>query len=322
MLYNSVPYKTKQFFFVLIKLSIVVGAGYFIYEKLTNNNTLSFSSFIQFTSKNGVFTPKQVFFLMILSIFNWFLETLKWQTLVNPVKHISFKKALEQSLGALTASLFTPNRIGEYGAKAMYFIPALRKKIMLTNLISNVLQMSITFILGIIGFTVFVTKYDVGIDYYKIARYVLIGLLILVFALLGIQKNRFKIRGFSIEKLNIFLKGFPKLRLLLGLLLSLFRYVTFSFQFFFILRLFNVSIYYFEAMTVITSMYLISSIIPSIFIFDAVIKGSVAVFLFSFLNINPLIIICTVTLMWILNFVIPSCFGSFYVLNFKLPKNE
>ena len=33
----SLPYKTKQFFFVLIKLSIVVGAFYFIYQKLANN---------------------------------------------------------------------------------------------------------------------------------------------------------------------------------------------------------------------------------------------------------------------------------------------
>ncbi|WP_229731335.1 lysylphosphatidylglycerol synthase domain-containing protein [Hyunsoonleella pacifica] len=322
MLHNSLPYKTKQFFFVLIKLSIVIGAGYFIYEKLAKNDTLSFSSFIQFTSKNGVFTLKNILFLMILSFFNWFLEILKWQLLVNSVHKINFKNALAQSLGALTASLFTPNRIGEYGAKAIYYIPSLRKKIMLTNLISNMLQMSVTVLFGIFGFVLFVSKYEVSIDYYKITRFTLISILVIIFASLGIKQNRFKIKGFSIQKLKTFVITFPKSKLLYGFILSLLRYMIFSFQFFFILQLFKVNLSYFEAMTIITSMYLISSVIPSIFIFDVIIKGSVAIFLFSFLYIAPITIVCTVTLMWLSNFAIPSCLGSFYVLNFKLPKTN
>ena len=74
-------------------------------------------------------------------------------------------------------------------------------------------------------------------------------------------------------------------------------------------------------MIVITSMYLLASIIPSIFIFDVVIKGSVAVYLFSIVGVNELTVLCIVTLMWLLNFVTPSVFGSYYVLNFNLPKN-
>ena len=73
-------------------------------------------------------------------------------------------------------------------------------------------------------------------------------------------------------------------------------------------------------MMIISSMYLLSSIIPSIFIFDVVIKGSVALYLFSFVGINELVILSTITLMWLLNFVLPSLVGSYYVLNYKLPK--
>lgn len=75
-------------------------------------------------------------------------------------------------------------------------------------------------------------------------------------------------------------------------------------------------------MMVILTIYLLYSIIPPIFIFEVVIKGSVAVFLFSVLSVNDLTILCVVTLMWLLNFVIPSVFGSYYVLNFNLPKVE
>ena len=97
------------------------------------------------------------------------------------------------------------------------------------------------------------------------------------------------------------------------------RYVIFSFQFYYLLKIFGVDISYFAAMIVITSMYFLASIIPSISIFDVVVKGSVAVFLFSFIEVNELIVLSTTTIMWLLNFALPSLFGSYYVINFKLP---
>jgi hypothetical protein len=86
--------------------------------------------------------------------------------------------------------------------------------------------------------------------------------------------------------------------------------------------MFGVDIEYSKAMIVITSLYFLASILPSISIFDVVIKGSIAVFLFSYAGVNELTILSIITLMWVLNFIIPSVFGSYFVLNFKLPKSE
>ena len=133
-MHYDVPYKTKQFFFVLIKLSIVVCAFYFIYAKLSKNEHLEFGEFIVFLNENDTFSPKNITFLLILSTSNWFFEILKWQNLVKTIQQISFRNALEQSLGGLTASLITPNRIGDYGAKAVYYSKPLRTKIVLLNL--------------------------------------------------------------------------------------------------------------------------------------------------------------------------------------------
>lgn len=322
MINNSLPYKTKQFFFVLIKLSIVVGAFYFIYKKLTTNDSLQFSTFIVFLTKNDVFTPKNIILLLFLSLFNWFFEILKWKNLVSHVKKIRFKDALEQSLGALTASLFTPNRIGEYGAKVAYYTSNYRKRIVLINLLSNLLQMSVTLILGVIGFYFLVTTYNVNLDYYKLARVFTIGIMVVILVGFGIKNSKFTIKGFSLDKLKLFVFKFPKNRIWFGFLCSLIRYAIFSFQFYFLLQLFGVNITYLNAMIIISSMYLLASIIPSIFIFDVIIKGSVALYLFALVNVNELIVLSTVTLMWLLNFVLPSLFGSFYVINFKLPKTN
>lgn len=321
MLY-TLSYKTKQFFFVLIKLSIVVGAFYFIYKKLVNNSELNFKDFIQFLSKNDMFSLKNIVFLIFLSFFNWFFEILKWQHLVAAIQKINFKTALEQSLGALTASLFTPNRIGEYGAKAIYYKPNCRKQIMGINLISNVLQMSVTVILGVIGFSFFTSKYNLNLDYNKLSKGLIILLSSVVFVTFGIRNSKFTIKGFSFEKIKNYLLKFPKNKLIIGLIYSSIRYAIFSFQFYFLLIIFKIDIGYLDAMKAITSMYLLASIIPTVFIFDVVIKGSIAVFLFSLLGVNDLTILSIISLMWILNFVIPSMLGSYYVLNFKLPKTQ
>ena len=321
-MYSRLPYKTKQFFFVLIKLSIVVGAFYFIYNKIANNSNLKFPDFIDFLSKNDAFLLKNILFLVLLSILNWLFEILKWKFLVGTLKKITFKNALEQSLGALTASLFTPNRIGEYGAKAIYYAANHRKRIMLNNLLSNMLQMSVTAILGFIGFSFFIVEYDPNINYYKFTRFLVIAIIAFTLLGFGMTKSKFSTKGFALEKIKYFIVAYPKIKLVLGFLLSVIRYAIFSFQFYFLLQLFEVDITYLNAMAIITTMYLLASIVPSIFIFDVIIKGSIAVYLFSFIQVNELTILSIVTLMWLFNFVLPSIFGSYYVLNFNFPKND
>ncbi len=318
---NLLPYKTKQFFFVLTKLSIVIGALYFIFNKLTSNTQLNFSAFVDFLSANNIFSYKNISFLCILTLLNWFFEVLKWQKLVALFKNITFKTALEQSLGALTASLLTPNRIGEYGAKAIYFTSNFRKKVVLVNLISNMSQMLATTIFGIIGLYFLISKYSISINYVRISKLLIIALLALIIVGFGIKNTKYRIKGFSIEKIKNFILKLPKPILTASLVLSVTRYLIFSFQFYLLLIIFKIEIDYFDAMVLITSMYFLSSIVPSIFIFDVIIKGSVALYLFTFIHVDELTILSITTLMWILNFVIPSIFGSYYVLNFNLPKN-
>ena len=321
-LHNALSYKTKQFFFVLIKLSIVVGAFYFIYNKLVNNNSLDLSEFATFLTENKIFSTKNIISLLFLSVLNSFLEISKWKILVSSIKKITFPEALQQSLGSLTASLFTPNRIGEYGAKAIYFKKLYRKRILLLNLIGNMMQMAVTVISGTIGLILFLQYYPIEINTHKVSKFLIIILVILVFLFFGLKQKRYKIQGILIEKIKRFIIELPFKISVLTFLISTLRYLVFSFQFYYLLHLFGVQLNYKDAMIIITSMYLFASVIPSIFIFDVVVKGSVAVYLFSFAGVNEFTILCIITTMWFLNFVLPSIFGSYYVLSFNFDKQN
>lgn len=319
MLY-SLPYKTKQIIFVLIKLSIIVAAFYYIFIKLTKNVTLNLHDFLNYVVINNIFSLKNSIILMVLSCLNWFFEIIKWKTLVSFIKKITLKEATKQTLGALTASLFTPNRIGEYGAKAMFYQSNTRKRVVGINIISNLLQMAITCALGVVGLTYFIAIYPIQINYAKLTIIISLSLIAMVAIGLILSHVTFQKSIFSTQKIKTALLNYPKKKITAGLVFSLIRYLIFSFQFYILLRFFNVHLSYFLAMSALTSMYFITSIIPSLFIFDVVIKGSVAVYLFAFIGVNEITILTIVMLMWIFNFVLPSVIGSYFVIGFKLPK--
>ncbi len=317
----AISYKTKQFSLVLIKIGLVVATFYFIYNKLVYNIDLRFFEFAQNLLNNGSVTAYSILILLLLSIFNWFFEILKWQTLVNEITIISFNEAAAQSLGTLTASLLTPNRIGDYSAKAMNYQPNLRKRILLLNLVGNSVQMAITTIFGISGFVYFAQRFQPELNYNALLIWFgMIGITIL-FIIRILKMNWLRKQQKSIYKILAFVKNIPKSTLFKTMLFSGVRYVIFSLQFYFLFHIFGVEMGYFEAMSAISSMYLLSSIIPSIFIFDVIIKGGVAIYVFGLIGISEAIIVSIITLMWILNFVLPSVIGSYHVLTFKLPKN-
>ncbi|WP_235318298.1 flippase-like domain-containing protein [Polaribacter sp. Hel1_85] len=300
---------------MIIKLSIVIGCGYFIYTKLTENEQLNFTVFYQNLIKNKVFSPKNIAFLLIFSLFNWFFEILKWKSLVNFIKKISFSNAAIQSLASLTTSLITPNRIGEYGAKALYFEKKHRKQILGVNLVGNFYQMLMTLILGIIGFSYFVYQHQVEIDFHRIFRFLLLGVVVISAFFFGAK--HFNYRGYSAEKARGFIKKIPLNLNIRICFFSFLRFVLFSHQFYFLLLIFNIDISYIDAISAITSIYLIASIVPMLSLFDVVLKGSVAIWVFSYFNMQPLTILSITTFMWILNFVLPAIIGSYFVLTFK-----
>lgn len=317
---TTISYKTKQFLVVLLKFILVVAALCFIYIKLFQNSDLHFDEFLHNLMNFSLISTNTVIFLTILSIINWFFEILKWKYLIASVAIISLKAAKEQSLGALTASVLTPNRIGDYGAKAMYYPRHLRKKVMVLNLIGNSIQMGITTLLGTLGLAYFILLFQPEVNYSNISLgFLFIGIIMLLL-LWVFNANWINKHKQTLYQRLTFIRTISKTTVFNVILYSLIRYLIFSFQFYCFLILFEVKLDYYEAMAAISSMYLLSSVVPSMVIFDVVIKGGVAVYLFGLMGVSEAIVLSIVTSMWILNFVLPSIIGSYHVFQFKLPK--
>ena len=308
----SISLKAKQFLIILIKISIVGGAFYFIYNQLANNDQLDWEKFIILFRKNQSISG--ISFILLLSVLNRFFEILKWQNLVSLLHKITLSEATKQVLGALTAGLFTPNGVGEYAGKALFFEKSKAKKIVFLNLICNGIQMILSIVFGIFGLLYFNANFNV-ITTKTVA--ILFGLFFLVFLVTFLLK-KITIKGYSIEKLVHKINEIPKSIHQKNIYLAICRYLIFSHQYYFLFLAFDVHLPYFTMMATIASVYFLASSLPTFQFLDFAVKGSVAVYFFGILGVNEWIVVFISTLMWFLNVVLPVIIGSYYVMNYKI----
>nr|WP_315220319.1 lysylphosphatidylglycerol synthase domain-containing protein [uncultured Flavobacterium sp.] len=306
-----IPHKAKQFLVLLVKLLIVGGAFYFIYDQLAHNDKLDWQKFITVFRKNQ--SVLGIGFILLLSVLNRYFEILKWQNLAKVIHEISLGEATKQVLAALTAGIFTPNGVGEYAGKALYYPKSEVKKVVFLNLICNGIQMILTVIFGLFGLLYFNSKYEV-ITAKTVG--ILFGIFVFFFVILFFFK-KITIKGYSIEKLVHKINEIPKSIHQKNIFLGILRYLVFSHQYYFLFLAFDVQLPYFTLIATIAVVYFLASSLPTFQFLDFAVKGSVAIYFFGILHVNEWIVVFISTLMWFLNVVLPVILGSYYVLNFK-----
>jgi len=250
---QSDSHKATQFLSYSIKILILAMVLFFVWKRISQDTSTIRENFK--INISSLITYSNIAILLLLSIFNWLFEILKWKSLANHCHLITTKESMQQVLKAHIVSLITPAKIGEYGAKALFFPAPLRKKILFLNILGNGYQMLATTIFGSIG---------IGICSYFFFSFV--------------------------------------------------RYLLFAHQFYFLVFLFQVDVSYPLAMGLITTMYLISSIIPMLQLFDVVLKTGVAVAVFTWVDTTEITIVCITFLMWFFNVVLPIIPGSYFMI--------
>lgn len=303
---NRIPHKAKQFLLLMTKILVVGLAFWFIYKRLSDSSWLDWNEFkFLITNKNVYFAGFVVLFLAFL---NRFFEILKWKNLANILQPTSVFQASKQVLSALVFSIFTPNGIGEYGAKALFFKKEQAKNVVFLNFVCNGIQMIITILFGLIGLLI--------LGYYDWFFGVFSGVLILWLLIFVLKK--IKIKNYSISKLIEQINKIPKQIHKMNTILGLSRYVFFSFQQYYLFVFFGVEVPFYMIIGTIMAVYLLASCLPNFQFFDFVVKGGVSVFFFGLLGVNEWIVMLVALLMWVLNVVLPVLAGTIFVMNFSL----
>ncbi|MCB9426002.1 MAG: hypothetical protein H6584_03085 [Flavobacteriales bacterium] len=309
---SAITYKSKQLAFLLLKIAIVSLAFVFIYFQLQGKSNGDWLGL--FTDLTSHFSVSALFIIFILSIINWTLETLKWQNLVSFFQNISFAEALQQTLSGLTLGIFTPNGIGEYGAKVAYYPKDRTKQILLLNFLTNGIQMVFTTGFGIIGLTFISSLYFEVLPKHQLVLTATVFISGLTF--LFLFRNA-KIFGVSLIDTLLKIKSIPTAIHLKNTLLGFVRYMVFCHQYYFILALLGVDLSYTITLNLLFSMYLLASLMPNLQALDVAIKGSIGMYLFGLFGINEWVVLFAASVMWIFNYLLPSTIGSIFVLKYQ-----
>lgn len=306
--------KTKHFLVLLLKIIVVSSAFYYIYNKLSSDKTVDLNLLSEV-----VLDPKHTWALialLFLTFSNRFIEILKWQNLSSLIRPIRIGQATKQVLSALTLGIFTPNGIGEYAGKALYFEKKDTGRVIFLNMVCNGVQVIYAIVFGLVGLTILNHLHQLIPSYYLWILYgIALTILLLIFSL-----RQVSIKGYSINTVLHMLGEIPKQTHRKNLFLAFLRYISFTHQYVILYYLFGVTIPYFELLGAVSAIYLLASSLPNFQFLEFAVKGSIAMFIFTALDVNQWIIALVATLIWLLNIVLPILIGSYFVLTFKLKK--
>nr|WP_299205186.1 hypothetical protein [uncultured Brumimicrobium sp.] len=260
-----------------------------------------------------------VFFLLPL---NWGIELLKWQRILKVNKIYIVSNTLIQSLfSGVTTGIITPNRIGNFIGRMLFFKGKIRGQLILGTLYSNFAQFLSTITFGAISIIwfheVLFSTYGelatyisciillIGLTFYFVIPYVSLP------SLKFLNKKENLLKHFQVNARQLVFPLFY---------LSSLRYLIFSFQFLLMLMAFGEP-FSLLLLAGVFFTYLVSTLIPSFVFGKLLIRETSGLVILSFVVENEMVIIVSSLLLWLINLGIPSLIGMFFIFRKKFLLN-
>lgn len=268
--------------------------------------------------------------VLVLMPLNWTFETLKWYTLVRSFTEISFNKAFQGVLLGVMVSMFTPNRIGEYGGRILVVQAEHNWRAVIATLVGSFSQLLVLLSFGIFGCTFFVSNY-LSLEPFLLRSFIIIGLAlvgILVFCFFNIdllvpiaKRIPFNDKLKSYLRHLLVLKNYSSKVLGEALIFSVLRYVVYCLQYYFILQFFGIQVGLLAAFSGICTIYLIQTSVPLPPLMGLVARGEIAIFVWSLFEANEISILASTFGLFIINLSIPALLGVGVIVKINVIKS-
>ncbi len=270
---------------------------------------------------------KNIYLILLvvgLMFANWGIEALKWWLLINRAEPLTYFKSFLAIFSGATLTLFTPNRIGEYGGRFIFLKRPLRLETLQATILGSIAQIWVTILAGMAGLVWWLS----GTSTYTGATIQLmywgLGFAMLFFTLLYF---RLDIVARLIGKIKVLkryqdkwtrLIHFSNTELLKVLILAAIRYGIYTGQFLILLYALDVSIDPWHGAALIATIFLLQSSIPTIAIIDLGVRGNLALFVFNGYTEQLNQVVAAAFCLWLINLVLPAILGYGIILSTKL----
>ena len=331
------PAKVRKTYNLLIQLAILVLTYFFIYRQVFEGTDMQkvFDTLSANRGSSGFM--RWMILITGMMLLNWGIETFKWRYMIGKIEKVGFFKSFYAVLAGVAVSSFTPNRIGEYFGRVFVLDRASRFEGTLITVLGSMSQLLVTIFTGSAALLIFIPlwpgphEFMQGYIYSVVAAVVVLLNLIILAMFLNVSflsSLREKILRTRLKKLRKFFRVFAfyhSRELLTVLAMSFIRYLVFSTQFYLLLKLFDVSVPFTEAIMIISLIYFVMAVIPTVLITELGIRGSVSLYFFGIYFAGSAADIDTVkfgvfaasTLLWVINVALPAVIGSLFVFRLR-----
>jgi hypothetical protein len=286
-----------------------------------------------------IFNADGLTYLLLISLalmpLNWSLEAVKWRYILKTKENVSFIVALKAVLSGTTISAVSPNRTGDYFGRVFVLKKTSFWEGVFLTLIGSYAQTITTLLFGGIAFFSLFAPSLVSLNYITtsqllIFQYAFFAALIvsmLLYFRISLISALIPKKWSKIRKYLVIFKNYTFKQLFFTLILSFLRYGVFSLQYYIILVAVGFSdLSLFTGLSIVSTIFLLNTIRPSIALLEIGIRGSVAIFVFSlyygFDTQSDNAIFTASTIIWLINIILPALMGLLFIKDLRFFKSK
>ncbi|MEM6643389.1 MAG: lysylphosphatidylglycerol synthase domain-containing protein [Bacteroidota bacterium] len=289
--------KVRNKLLTFLKLSVAFGAVFFICSKVLKQE-------IEWANLDW---PHQfsiwLLLIIFLMLFNWGLEAFRWMKALALSEDLSFSQSTKAVLRGLALNWVLPMTSGDFFSR----LSQANDKYQATSALvfSRGIMLFLTLIYGFISAQFYFRE---NLIYNNVLKYEWLGFLVLL-VLIGWFFRR------KASNFMVYFRGLSASRVLIVILLSIIRYTVFTIQLFIMLKIFMPHLSSEILLYGIGWIFFFRSVLPGILGGIGVREASGIVFFASFDQQG--VVIVPIFLIWLINTVIPSIAGIYYIWTFS-----
>ena len=301
--------KPKSLYMRIFNVLLTVAAyGYLVYRLVV------FDGYTALADSWGMAGSGQLVCLLVAVLLvplNVVCEAWKWQTLLRDVEPMGIREAQRQVYYGYVGAFVTPYRAGDYPARVMLLSDSSAwAAAVALGLVGSLALLVVEVCLGVPA-VVLLTNYETGIDVRNVLIATAVGAALLV--LVPVCLWRLAHRKWRIEQLNRMFGALAQLtgrRFTQVVLISLLRYTIWAVQLTLVLRFCGVVLTPVQLLLTIPTYYLLLGVVPSVPVADIAVRGSLSIVVFGVFSPNTAGIAIAVTVIWIINTILPMVVGT------------
>ena len=304
---------------ITIKALVVLLLSWVLYRNvLTSEEAVRIKA--AFLNAIGLEQLPWLIICVLLMPVNWGLESAKWQALAARIERTSYGRAYQAILAGVTLSLFTPNRVGEYGGRILMVKSDHNWRAVVATMVGYISQWIPLLGIGTTGLLWTLYSHS-NVNYYVLSGVMVIGFsftlwwLVCYFRVSSVLPLLMRIKWLRkyITHLEV-LRKYRRHELVRILALSICRYSVYVTQYYLVLRFFGVEVGLLQGLAGASAIFIIQTSIPLPPVVSVVMRGEVALFVFGPYGANELSILASTYSLWMLNLILPALAGLVVII--------